>query len=429
MEPLLSSPTTDVEIYMGKLLAGTIVPLIAGYLSIFIYVLLLLRRGAPVPEAGLIFLICVLNAVQAVLMVSAAIVISTQSTSVRAANLLASFIIIPMGVLIQGESYLIFWGSDDILWWAVIAVAILTGLIIRLGLSHFQREKLLGREIDMLDLKWLSRTFWKSFSGTTTLPGIIRFMLRSRPAWFAPQVAPASLGMALFEDYQGFLNWYRIEIPGTIRKTRPAIIITVLVGLIAIFSTYFYVDYRLPQEKIGPQKLGELAVEFGMAAPGGAPVSQGLESLKDLISAPALFVHNSRTALLISLVGFISFGMVGYLFYIVNMAIIGGLLAVFNMLNISPLLIFAAGILPHGVFELTALTLSISTMMYATARLVTPEDNLTIGEVFISAMADWTKIFIAVCIPLFLVAALIEANITPLILIKALGNTKILPDG
>ena len=36
------------------------------------------------------------------------------------------------------------------------------------------------------------------------------------------------------------------------------------------------------------------------------------------------------------------------------------------------------------------------------------------GEVFISAMADWTKIFIAVCLPLFLVAALIEANITPI---------------
>jgi hypothetical protein len=88
-------------------------------------------------------------------MVSAAIVISVQSTSVKAANLLASFVVIPVAILMQGESALLFWGNSQVLWLAVVGVLILAGLLIRVGLSHFQREYLLGREIDVLNRGFL----------------------------------------------------------------------------------------------------------------------------------------------------------------------------------------------------------------------------------------------------------------------------------
>ena len=42
--------------------------------------------------------------VEALVMVSGAVVVSSQTTSVRAANLLASFIIIPMALLMQAEA-------------------------------------------------------------------------------------------------------------------------------------------------------------------------------------------------------------------------------------------------------------------------------------------------------------------------------------
>ena len=53
-------------------------------------------------------------------MVSGAVVVSTQTTSVRAANLLASFIVVPMALLIQGESIVMFWARYDILWWVIL---------------------------------------------------------------------------------------------------------------------------------------------------------------------------------------------------------------------------------------------------------------------------------------------------------------------
>ena len=55
-------------------------------------------------------------------MVAGAVVVSSQATSIRAANLLASFIIIPMALLIQGESVIMFWGDYHTLWWVVLGL-------------------------------------------------------------------------------------------------------------------------------------------------------------------------------------------------------------------------------------------------------------------------------------------------------------------
>ena len=117
------------------------------------------------PELLVFIQLFLLTIAHAVLMVSAAIVFSIQSTSVKAANLMASFIIIPVALLMQGESALLFWGNNQVLWLAVVAVLIMAGLIVRLGLAHFQREYLLGREIDILNLRWMWRTFWGYFKG------------------------------------------------------------------------------------------------------------------------------------------------------------------------------------------------------------------------------------------------------------------------
>jgi hypothetical protein len=72
-----------------------------------------------------------LTSVQALVMVSGAVVVSTQTTSVRAANLLSSFIIIPMALLIQGEAVVMLWGSDEILWWIILGEVLVSGMLVR----------------------------------------------------------------------------------------------------------------------------------------------------------------------------------------------------------------------------------------------------------------------------------------------------------
>jgi ABC-type transport system involved in multi-copper enzyme maturation permease subunit len=159
IEPLLNSPLKDWQLYLGKLLSSTAPPLFASFLGMAVYTTGLLITHVPVPALSQILQIILLTIVQAIVMVAGAVVVSSQATSVRAANLLASFIIIPMALVIQGEAIILFWGDYSTLWWAVAGMAILAVLLIRVGVAHFQREELLGKEIDVLNLKW----GWKVF--------------------------------------------------------------------------------------------------------------------------------------------------------------------------------------------------------------------------------------------------------------------------
>jgi hypothetical protein len=55
----------------------------------------------PIPDVQLLILVIFMTTVQAFLMVAGAVVVSCQATSVRSANLLSSFIILPVAFLIQ----------------------------------------------------------------------------------------------------------------------------------------------------------------------------------------------------------------------------------------------------------------------------------------------------------------------------------------
>jgi stage II sporulation protein M len=102
--------------------------------------------------------------------------------------------------------------------------------------------------------------------------------------------------------------------------------------------------------------------------------------------------------------------------------LIGGVLAASKIVGVSPLLVFITGILPHGIFELTSIILASSAVLYTGVELVTPKDGRTIGEAFIISIADLIKILFGVCVPLLIVAALVEGWITPRIFTHYLGN-------
>ena len=141
IEPLLSSPLSDVQLYLGKLMAVIFPPLIASFLGIAVYLVGVYRQVGWVPDLTLLIQVIALAAVQSLVMVSGAVVISSQTTSVRAANLLASFIIIPMAMLLVGESMIMFWARYHVLWWAIIGQVIIAWLLIRTGIAHFNREE------------------------------------------------------------------------------------------------------------------------------------------------------------------------------------------------------------------------------------------------------------------------------------------------
>jgi uncharacterized membrane protein SpoIIM required for sporulation len=335
-----------------------------------------------IPPWYIVVQLMLLTTAHAVLMVSAAIVISVQSTSVKAANLLASFIVIPVAILMQGESVLLFWGNEQVLWLAVAGVIILALLLIRVGIAHFQREYLLGREIDIINLRWIGRTFWIYFTGQA----------------------------------QSVQEWYRRVLVGALRRLTTPTLLMVVFALIGIWLGYDWIMTNLPQAlaQASPEDLANLAER--------ARQSPDLMRLRESLNAPYLFMNNTRAVISILIAGLVSFGVLGILLYLLNLGLIGGLFGAFRLLGISPWPLILAGILPHGLFEIPALIIGSAGVLYIGVALVTPQTGKSMGEVVIELLADWAKVFLGVVVPLLALASVIEAYITPTILLLTLNR-------
>jgi uncharacterized membrane protein SpoIIM required for sporulation/ABC-type transport system involved in multi-copper enzyme maturation permease subunit len=380
IEPLLSAPLENWQLYCGKLLVGIITPLAASYLSIGLYLVMVSRQQLHMPDTYSLVLLLMLTTAHAVLMVSAAMVISVQSTTVKAANLLASFIVIPVAIMMQGESVLLFWGTDQVLWLAVGAVVIVAGLLVRLGLAHFQREYMLGREFDSLNLSWMGRIFWRAFRG----------------------------------DTRSLRGWYSVQVRGAVGKLAVSMLVVAVVAIAGYWMSYRWTTVNVPK------MLSAAKTSDFQNLVKDARQSVGLVQARQHLSASFILLNNLRATLVVFVGGLVSFSVLGVMAYMANVGLVGAVLGVFSLIGYSPGQLFTAGILPHGVFEIPALMLTTAAVLRMGAVLVTPQTGKSMGQVTLEVVADCAKIFVGLVFPLLVVAAFIEAYITPSILINVL---------
>jgi uncharacterized membrane protein SpoIIM required for sporulation/ABC-type transport system involved in multi-copper enzyme maturation permease subunit len=378
IEPLLCSPLSDGQLYLGKLLAAMVPPLLASFLGISVYLVGVYWQIGWKPEPALLAQILVLTVIQAIVMVSGAVVISSQTTSVRAANLLASFIIIPMAFLIQAESIVMFWGLYRILWWAILGQLVIAGLLIRTGVAYFNREEMLGRELDTLNLRWGWELFKRHLVGSAHSP----------------------------------LAWYRSEVFPTLRGMGKPTLITIGALTIGIFA-----GLKLAQQFVLPANL----LQFDKLDQG---FIEGLDAMRfySPLGVGTVWLHNLRAALLATLLGVFSFGVLGELVLMLPIAFIAYITANIAAAGHSPLTFLAALVLPHGIVEIPAIILSGAALVSLSATLTAPAEGKSLGEAFVAGLARWTKIFIGLVVPLFFVAALIEVFVTPQIAVWLIGR-------
>ncbi|GAP20063.1 stage II sporulation protein M [Leptolinea tardivitalis] len=373
IEPLLNTPLEDWQLYLGKLISSTVPPLLSSYLGMSVYLTGLVISHIPIPDPQLLILVVCMTTVQAFMMVAGAVVVSCQATSVRSANLLSSFIILPVAFLIQGESVVMFWGNYATLWWVVVGLSIFSILLIRVGLAHFQREELLGREIDVLNFRWGWRVFCSQFT----------------------------------ENATDLADWYRRVIPATISRMRLAVLVSVIIGIGAVITGSYLVSM------------------FPLVLPkGGSNFPENLQKLMEywpiFSFAPALSIwwQNVRALLVGLLLGAFSFGILGLLPLYITLAIIGYLYQVLLNNGLPSALLITGLVLPHGIIEIPAAILATAAVVYAGARMATPTVTETFGETWVRSLADWTKIMIGVVMPLLALAALVETWITPQIAVQ-----------
>jgi uncharacterized membrane protein SpoIIM required for sporulation len=372
LEPLLVTPLTDWQLYLGKFVGTVIPPLASAYLGMGVYTVGLIVLAEWHIPASLLVLVLVLATVQAAVMVAVAVVISSQTTSVRAAGLLASFIILPVGGLILSESFVMISATPEWLWAFVVALTLVAAIFIRMGVHMFDREELLIRDIDQLDLKKGWRIFAKR--------------LRAR--------------------VPGRLGWYRLTWQQVVHWRLPLVLMMgVWVG--ALLLGYHQADrFAFPDEMLvdlPTVMTGNLRLlqTSGIADP---RVAGGISLL--------IIFQNLRALILEAVLGVMTFGVVAVMVFMLPWGLIGYLAGQFSLAGVNPFAI-APFVVPHAVLELPALLLASTAILHWGATTIAIPPGRSLGEVWLEAGADFIRVLTGLVLPLLVVAALLETFLTP----------------
>jgi uncharacterized membrane protein SpoIIM required for sporulation len=282
-------------------------------------------------------------------------------------------------LLIQAESLIMFWAMYDVLWWAMLGLTLVVVVLIRMGVKLFNREELLGRDLDEINLRAAWGTFAAAYGGQA----------RGR----------------------GLLQWYRREIPATLRRLAgPALVVTgALAGAVLLgnyYASVFQIHISSSEIQTMKSSFGERLAEFGLVSP---------------LGAGWVFFTNLRALGLASLLGTFSLGVLGIVLLMIPLSLTGYFAGQMAFAGISPLLFFAAFILPHGIFEIPAAILEGAAMLRLGACILAPPPGKTLGEGWLMALADWVKLSVAVVVPLLMAAALMEALVTPRVIQVVFG--------
>ena len=262
-----------------------------------------------------------------------------------------------------------FWGEYGALWWAVAGLLVIAALLLRTGITHFNREELLGRDLDVLNLKWVWRTFWETFKGQAT----------------------------------SLLTWFTVELRGTLRKMRLPFMIMFFVLLASLWvGGTQSKEFALPPELVQFESLETSNFT-------------GFDKIKlfSVAGIRTIWIQNVRVLLAATLLGIFTYGVLGLMVTMLPFLIIGYFLAIVASAGYSPWLFFTAFVLPHGIFEIPAILLASAAIFRMGAGMAARQEGKSIGAGLLHSFADWAKIMIGVVLPLLLLAAAAEALLTP----------------
>jgi stage II sporulation protein M len=79
-------------------------------------------------------------------------------------------------------------------------------------------------------------------------------------------------------------------------------------------------------------------------------------------------------------------------------------------------------VLPHGIVEIPAVLIAAAAALRWHAVFLSAPQGLTLSERWLRAGTDFARLFVAVVIPLLLIAAFLEAYVTPALLLQLFGK-------
>jgi uncharacterized membrane protein SpoIIM required for sporulation len=193
LEVLLSTPLREAEIYAGKVASVLGISLVLCFGALLVYC------GVTFPglgyfPLGILVSLAVSTICQVAAMVAGAVIVSANSRTMRAANVMASFIILPMSIVLQVEAGLILVGRGELLWGFAAAMAVVAAILLRMGLRGFSREALLARETGGRDrLRRIASAVATAYRGAPA--GLTLLRVRAVPVLASLAAFPVGMGL------------------------------------------------------------------------------------------------------------------------------------------------------------------------------------------------------------------------------------------
>ena len=344
LEVLLSTPLREAEIYAGKVVAVLAVSLTLCYGGLIVYCLVAFPGLGYFP-LGILLALALSTICQVAAMVAGAVIVSLNARTMRAANVMASFIILPMSVVLQVEAALILLGRAEFLWCFALLMTVVAVVLLRMGFNGFSREALLARDAGLRHP--LRRAM-----------GVVRASFGERPA-FLP------------------LLWMR-RFPLLIAAI--GFPVGALAGFLAGSSN------AIPAAVVRPV-LSSLVRSAG----GGGAVEETL----------AIFAHNLLAFVLVALLAVITLGLSGFLLTFAPGFLLGFAAA------LSSWTIALTGIVPNGLVEVPAAIIAggLVIQIGATAMHMDARGGWTARV--LAALADYVRA-LRWLVPALAVAAVLE---------------------
>jgi uncharacterized membrane protein SpoIIM required for sporulation len=348
LEVLLSTPLREAEIYAGKVASVLSISLLLCFGALLVYCAVTFPGLGYFP-LGILVSLGISTICQVAAMVAGAVIVSANARTMRAANVMASFIILPMSVVLQLEAALILVGRGELLWAFAAAMTVGAVILLRMGLGGFSREALLARE-----------------AGST---GRLR-----------------KLGRALAEAYR------RAPAGTALLRARALPILSSLLAFPVGAGLGYLAAAALPRAVVKP------ALSALLAASGGASDPASL--------AVAIFVHNLLAIVLAGLLATVTVGITGYLLTALPGALLGYAAA------LSSWGLAVAGILPNGLIEIPVAAVAGGLAIHIGASVIHMEPEGGWLRRVLDAQAELVKALVWM-LPLLAVAAILEAFVTP----------------
>jgi uncharacterized membrane protein SpoIIM required for sporulation/ABC-type Na+ efflux pump permease subunit len=390
LESLLAMPISDHVLYASKVGSSLVVPLLTSYSAMLFFsgLMWLFFPGLLFDAMTALYFVqlMLMISVMALVMVAGAVIISSHTGSIRAANLLASFILIPITVAVAVQFPFFIGERWDLVRILMACLFVVALALMRTGVMTFNREEILSRENEQLNIRRTLQHFRLCF------------------AEYQPAGVP-------FGAYAGaafsLRRFYRHELPALLRELRLPLLLALLAALSgALIGGYVGMHYYAPQWE------GFLS-QIGNPPDAGPGLALGVLFNNLRVSIFSTLLSLLALGVFAALVPFVALGQVGLISGVLTLR--GGSWLALDAA--SPLQFLLAYVVPHGIIELPTFVVSTALGIRLGAAVLSPPASFSVGQNIIWALANICKVWLLVLLPLIVLAALIEGFVTPLVVL------------